>query len=59
MVANKVGTVSGVLGDMALIYFPERPPLALTIVVENPSDLEEAATLIGELASLIAATLGT
>lgn len=53
VVANKVGTVNGVVGDMALLYFPERPPLALTVVVENPSGQDEAAALIGRLAKLI------
>lgn len=53
VVANKVGTVSGVVGDMALLYFPEKPPLALTIVVENPPDQDAAAVCIGRLALLI------
>ncbi len=53
VVANKVGTVSGVVGDMALVFFPEQPPLALTVVVENPSDREEAAAFIGRLAGII------
>lgn len=53
VVANKVGTVSEVIGDMALIYFPHRPPVALTIVVANPDDHERAAKLIGELAEII------
>ncbi|HHX87791.1 MAG TPA: serine hydrolase, partial [Firmicutes bacterium] len=29
-VANKIGTVSEMIGDMALLYFPDRPPVALT-----------------------------
>lgn len=53
VVANKVGTVNGVVGDMALLYFPKKPPLALTVVVENPPDQEEAVALIGRLAELI------
>lgn len=52
VVANKVGTVKSMVGDMALLYFPENPPLALTIVVENPPDQGEAAALIGRLAQL-------
>lgn len=51
-VANKVGTVSGIFGDMALIYLPQHPPLALTIIVRNPQDSEEAARFIGKLAEL-------
>lgn len=52
VVANKVGTVTGIIGDMALIYFPHRPPLALSVAVKNPADPEEAARLIGLLARL-------
>ncbi len=52
-VANKVGTASSVIGDMALLYFPGRPPIALTIAVADPPDWEEAAAFIGELAALI------
>lgn len=51
-VANKVGTVTGIVGDMALIYLPARPPLALTVAVKNPPDQEEAARLIGRLARI-------
>lgn len=57
VVANKVGTVSGMVGDMALIYFPERPPLALTVAVMNPPGQEEAAALIGNLAQMIVEAL--
>ncbi len=57
VVANKIGTVSGVVGDMALLFFPERPPLALTVVVENPPDREEAAAFIGKLARVIVEAL--
>ncbi len=53
VVANKVGTVGDLVGDMALLYFPHRPPLALTIVVEHPPDREGAARLIGTLAASI------
>ncbi len=53
IVANKVGTVSGIIGDMSLIYFPDRPPVALTAAVKNPQEQEEAVRLIGRLAKLI------
>lgn len=53
VVAYKVGTVKSMVGDMALLYFPENSPLALTIAVENPPDQGEAAALIGRLARLI------
>ncbi len=52
-VANKVGTDYAMIGDMALLYFSERRPLALTIAVENPPDQDEAVIFIGELAALI------
>ena len=52
IVANKVDTVTGIIGDMALIYFPHRPPLALSVAVKNPADPEEAARLIGLLSRL-------
>lgn len=57
IVANKVGTVGSIVGDMALIYFPRRPPLALTIAVERPSHQGEAARLIGALAGELVRTL--
>ncbi len=57
VVANKVGTVSDLIGDMALLYFPHRPPLALTIVVEYPPVQEEATCLIGMLAGRIVKAL--
>ncbi len=53
VVANKVGTVDGIVGDMALLYFPHRPPLALTVAVEHPPDREDAAHLIGTLAAAV------
>lgn len=59
IVANKVGTVGSIVGDMALIYFPRRPPLALTIAVEQPPAQGEAARLIGALAGEIVRTLST
>lgn len=57
VVANKVGTVGDIVGDMALLYFSYRPPLALAIVVEYPPDQEEAARLIGALAGRIVEAL--
>jgi beta-lactamase class A len=53
ILANKVGTVPGIIGDMALLYFPNRPPLALTIAVLDPGELGEAARVIGSLTELI------
>lgn len=53
-VANKVGTDSAFIGDMALLYFPERAPLALTIAVVEPPNPDEAIDFVGELAALIA-----
>jgi beta-lactamase class A len=35
--ANKAGTVDRMVGDMALLYFPNRPPAALTVLVEIPA----------------------
>jgi beta-lactamase class A len=53
IVANKVGTVTGIIGDMSLIYFSDRPPVALTAAVKNPGQQEEAVRLIGRLAKLV------
>lgn len=51
VIANKIGTLSRLAGDMALIYFPDREPIALTIIVEgkNKSSIneEKANDLIG------------
>ena len=52
VVANKVGTVTGIVGDMALLYFPHRPPLALAAAVIDPPSQDRAAALIGRLAEL-------
>ena len=52
VVANKVGTVTGIVGDMALLYFPHRPPVALAAVVIDPPSQDRAAALIGRLAEL-------
>ncbi len=57
VIANKVGTVDDIVGDMALLYFPHRPPLALTVAVERPCRQEEAARLIGTLAKRIVGVL--
>lgn len=57
-VANKIGTVSRVIGDMALLYFPDRPPVALTILVGDPADPQEAEKEIGRLAAAVVKTLG-
>ncbi len=57
VIANKIGSLSRLAGDMALIYFPDREPIALTIVVEgkNRSQINEAKAneLIGLLAKEI------
>ncbi len=53
VIANKVGTVDDIVGDMALLYFPRRPPLALTVAIEYPPDRNEAARLIGTLAASV------
>ncbi len=34
-IANKTGTFSNIGGDMALIYYPDREPLAMTIVLKE------------------------
>lgn len=52
-VANKVGTDSSFIGDMALLYFPDRAPVALTVAVVDTANPEEAMAFIGELAALI------
>ena len=57
VVANKIGTVSHMVGDMALIYFPKRPPVALTVLVQPPPDEETAAKEIGRLASAAVSSL--
>jgi beta-lactamase class A len=51
--ANKIGTSSSMIGDMGLLYFPDRPPIALTIMVENPEDPDKAEEEIGQLTSII------
>jgi len=52
-VANKTGTVDSMLGDMALIYFSDRPPVALTIMVRSPLEYEKAREEISRLSRLI------
>lgn len=53
VIANKIGSLSRLDGDMALVYFPDREPIALTIVVEdkNRKQINEAKAneLIGTL----------
>jgi len=53
VIANKVGFISRLSGDMALVYFPDREPIALTIVVEDDNrkaiNQEKANELIGTL----------
>ncbi|OPZ92696.1 MAG: Extended-spectrum beta-lactamase PER-1 precursor [Firmicutes bacterium ADurb.Bin419] len=57
VIANKIGSLSRLAGDMALIYFPDRDPIALTIVVEGKNRKQineaEANELIGQLSKEI------
>lgn len=55
VIANKTGTLSNLSGDMALVYFPNREPVALTIVFKSSKDINygEADTGIGKLAQTI------
>ncbi len=54
-VANKLGTVSTMVGDTALIFFPDRSPVAVTIIVEKPEEIgvEMAEREIGRLVSTL------
>jgi beta-lactamase class A len=56
-VANKIGTSESMIGDMGLIYFQNRPPIALTIMVENPEDADQAEEEIGQLTKMIVDSL--
>jgi len=56
LVANKTGTVPHMVGDMALLYFPDRPPAALTIMVELPPSRFALANKFRRLAA--AKTIG-
>lgn len=58
-VANKIGTVSQLIGDMALIYFPHRSPIALTVLVSNPSDPQKAEKEIGRFAATVVKATGS
>jgi len=53
VIANKIGCLTRLSGDMALVYFPDREPIALTIVVEDNNrkviNQAEANELIGKL----------
>lgn len=55
VIANKTGTLDNLSGDMALVYFPHREPVALTIVYRNSRGLNfnAADTGIGKLAQTI------
>ena len=55
VIANKTGTLGNLSGDMALVYFPDREPIALTIVYRNSQGLNfnVADTGIGKLAKTI------
>lgn len=51
--ANKIGTAESMIGDMGLLYFPDRPPIALTIMIEDPQDTNKAEEEIGQLTKII------
>ena len=62
LVANKVGTVDHMVGDMALLYFDNRPPVALTVIISIPPlrlqvgkaiGRRVAAKTIGRFASIV------
>lgn len=57
IVANKTGSLESVVGDSALLFFPQRQPLALTIFIqgnnEAPVDENNAEECIGDLAKKI------
>ncbi len=55
--ANKIGTAGSMIGDMGLLYFSDRPPIALTIMVEDPEVPEKAEEKIGQLAKIIVDSL--
>ncbi|MCR3923053.1 MAG: class A beta-lactamase-related serine hydrolase [Firmicutes bacterium] len=52
-VANKVGTASSMVGDMGLLYFAKRAPVALTIMIVDPESQELADEEIGQLTKMI------
>lgn len=62
--ANKIGTAGEMIGDMGLLYFPNRPPIALTIMVEDSEDSEDpeypgqAEEEIAQLAQIIVNAIG-
>ncbi|WP_277397815.1 hypothetical protein [Natranaerofaba carboxydovora] len=43
---------------MGIIYFQDREPVALTIMVQEPEDMEEAQEEIGQLTNMIIDSLG-
>ncbi|TYQ18365.1 UNVERIFIED_CONTAM: beta-lactamase class A [Acetivibrio alkalicellulosi] len=53
VIANKIGSLSRLSGDMAIVYFENREPIALTIFVEDKNrkaiDNQEVNHVIGEL----------
>lgn len=56
-VANKIGFLSRLSGDMAIIYFENREPIALTIFIEDkyrqPIDSEKVNDTIGQISKEI------
>lgn len=53
VIANKIGCLSRLSGDMALVYFPDREPIALTIVVEDNNLKEIDETKANELIGIL------
>lgn len=49
VIANKIGCLTRLSGDMALVYFPDREPIALTIVVEDNNRKEINQTTANKL----------
>lgn len=57
IVANKTGTLDSIIGDSALLFFPHRQPLALTIFFAGVNhakiNQDEAEVCMGDLAEKI------
>jgi beta-lactamase class A len=56
--ANKIGTAGEMIGDMGLLYFPNRPPIALTVMVEDPEGPGQAEEEIAQLTQIIVNAIG-
>jgi len=57
VIANKTGTISSLVGDMAIIYFPDREPIAMTVLLTSKNggavNTNQAELEIGKVASNI------